>query len=66
MPVCDQIPAMDSKLERLDIQIGKHIAAKGKLLELYRRIGKMLDYRDRRIRELGAERSKISTFELGL
>ena len=66
MSATDQIPAIDSELAKLDKQIEKHIGKKFKLMELYKRVGKMLDYRDRRIRELGAERSRVANFTLDL
>ncbi len=62
----DQIPAMEEKLKTLDVQIGEHIAAKGRLLEDMHRLCAQMDYRDRCIRELGAERSRVANFSLGL
>lgn len=66
MTAAEQIPKIDTELRRLDAEIGKHIKHKFRLKRLVAKIYRMLDYRDRRIRELGAERSRIATFELDM
>lgn len=66
MTTAEQIPAMDARLAQIDAAINRHIKAKFKLQELFKRVNRMLDYRDRRIRELGAERSRVATFTLNL
>lgn len=62
----EQIPFMDEQLKKIDAEIEQHIGVKFRLLEELQRVNAQLDYRERRIRELGAERSRIATFSLDL
>lgn len=66
MTVQEQIPAIDEAIKKLDVEIRKHIGKKHRIQRLLKKLYGMLDYRDRRIRELGAERSRVATFELEL
>ena len=66
MNTTDQIPTIDAEVARIDLEIQKHMKAKFKLEEELRRLHKSLDYRERMLKELGAERSRVATFQLGL
>lgn len=62
----EQIPKIDAEVRKIDAEIQKHMSKKFKIQRLLKKLYGMMDYRDRRIRELGAERSRVATFELEL
>jgi len=64
MNTADQIPTIDAEVARIDLEIQKHMKAKFKLEEELRRLHKSLDYRERILKELGAERSRVCTYKL--
>lgn len=57
---------MTDKADRLDVQIGKHIAERGKLVEAIRELEKRVEWQNRRIRELSAQRTIALNFQLPL
>lgn len=57
---------MTDEADRLDVQIGKHIAERDKLVEAIRELEKRVEWQNRRIRELSAQRTIALNFQLPL
>lgn len=64
MTAVDQVPDIQARDDALMKAISRHEVKREKLRELQKRVDRMIDYRTRRIRELGSKRRVELTFRL--
>lgn len=66
MNVAEQIPQMTDRAGFLDNQIFYHQKRRDKLVEMTRWLERRIEYRNRRIREISAQRTIALNFSLPL